>query len=143
MNKKSLQLLVALTLVAATSFAAKERVVRFQNHLRVGYDDNIYNSANAQSSAFVTDIINLSGKFNFSSRTDALLYWQPEFQYRFDADPKFVTYQDLYGRLNHALSQRAFLTISDRFRYQQKDGQTGAALSTSNQNYIETDCSAR
>jgi hypothetical protein len=79
---------------------------------------------------------------NFSSRTDVLLYWQPEFQYRFDADPKFVTYQDLYAKLNHAVSQRTFLTLSDRFRYQQKEGQSGSngnAPSEYNQNYYENE----
>ncbi len=143
MNKRTLQVLVALSLVCASSFAAKERVVRFQNHVRVGYDDNIYQTQDGPGSAFITDIVNLSAKLNFSSRTDALLYWQPEFLYRFDADPKFVTYQDLYGRLNHAVSQRAFLTLSDRFRYQIKEGQTGTGPgggpSAVNQNYFEND----
>lgn len=139
MTKRTLQVLIALALVTGTSFGAVERVVKFQNNLRVGYDDNIYNSADEVDSVYITDIINLSAKLNFSTRTDALLYWEPEFQYRFDAEPKFITYQTLYGRLNHALSQRVFLTISDRFRYQQKEGQAGPALDDYNQNYIEND----
>ncbi|VGO15501.1 hypothetical protein PDESU_04084 [Pontiella desulfatans] len=142
MNKGTIHVLIAMSLVGASAFAAKERVIRFQNHVRLGYDSNIYGTADAEGSAFLTDIVNLSGKMNFSSRTDALVYWQPEFQYRFDADPKFITYQDLYGRLNHAMSQRAFLTLSDRFRYQQKEGQTGlvgGGVQDFNQNYIEND----
>ncbi|MDZ8119772.1 outer membrane beta-barrel protein [Pontiella agarivorans] len=138
MTNRTLQVLIALTFVSAASFAAKERVIRFQNHVRIGYDDNIYQTKNATDSGFITDIINLSAKFNFSSRTDALVYWEPEFQYRFDADPEFVSYQNLYAQLNHALSQRTFLTLSDRFRYQQKDGQSDYA-SQDNQNYFEND----
>ncbi|MDF7826053.1 hypothetical protein P4B35_18630 [Pontiellaceae bacterium B12227] len=142
MTTRSLQVLIALSLVSATSFAAKERVIRFQNHVRVGYDDNIYSTKEKTDSMFITDIVNLSAKLNFSSRTDALIYWEPEFQYRFDADPEMVTYQSLYARLNHALSSRAFLTLSDRFRYQQKEGQAGSiggAPRDTNQNYYEND----
>ncbi|QBG47550.1 hypothetical protein EGM51_09150 [Verrucomicrobia bacterium S94] len=138
MTNRPLQVLIALTLASATSFAAKERVIRFQNHVRVGYDDNIYQTEDAVDSGFITDIVNLTAKFNFSSRTDALFYWEPEFQYRFDADPEFVSYQNLYAQLNHAVSQRAFLTLSDRFRYQQKDGQSDYT-SQDNQNYFEND----
>ncbi len=140
MNKRTLHVLTVLVLVSLPSFAAKERVVRFQNHVRMGYDDNVYSTEDKTGSAYITDIINLSAKVNFSSRTDALIYWQPEFNYRLDANPNMVVYQDLYGRLNHAVSQRAFLTLSDRFRYQQKEGQTGltgGGTEDFNQNYIE------
>ena len=141
MSKGNVHLLVALSLVSATTFAAKERVIRIQNTVRVGYDDNVYLDDGNVGSGFVTDIINISGKLTFSSRSDMLLYWQPEFRYRMDADPEMVTYQDLYARFNHAISQRTFLKISDRFRYQQKDGQTGAGVGVdrANQNYFEND----
>ena len=142
MNKRTFQVLAAISIASSATFAAKERVVRFQNHVRVGYDDNIYNTNEKTGSGFITDIVNLSAKLNFSSRSDALFYWQPEFQFRFDADPESVVYQDLYAQLNHAISPRAFLTLSDRFRYQQKEGQTGAAgggPSDFKQNYIEND----
>ncbi len=139
MNKGKIYLLVALSLVSVTVFAAKERSIRVQNTVRVGYDDNVYQSADKTGTAFITDIINISGKLTFSSRSDMLLYWQPEFRYRMDADPKFITYQDLYARFNHAVSQRTFLEISDRLRYQDKDGQTGGAVATANQNFLEND----
>lgn len=120
-------------------YAAKERVVRFQNHVRVGYDDNIYSTEDKQGSGYVTDIINLSTKTTFSSRTDAMLYWQPEFRYRFDAEPNDIMYQDLYARFNHAISQRAFISLWDRFRYQDKEGQTGPGVSVIDQRFIEND----
>lgn len=141
MNKTGF-MLVALASVSVATFGARERVVRFQNHVRAGYDDNVYQSDDDSSaktdSMFITDIVNLSAKINISSRTDALLYWQPEFRYRFDADPELVSYQDLYARLNHAVSQRAFVTLSDRFRYQDKDGQSNLGA-TDNQNYFENE----
>lgn len=138
MSKGKIYLLVGLSLVSATAFAAKERSFRVQNSVRLGYDDNVYQSQNKTGSAFITDIVNLTGKLSFSSRSDMSLYWQPEFRYRMDADPKMVTYQDLYARFNHAVSQRTFLQVSDRFRYQQKDGQAGNT-SQNNQNYLEND----
>lgn len=69
MNKGTIHVLIAMSLVGASAFAAKERVIRFQNHVRLGYDSNIYGTADAEGSAFLTDIVNLSGKMNFSSRT--------------------------------------------------------------------------
>jgi hypothetical protein len=143
MLNKKIYLLLAVCLVSGSAFAQaerdeRERVFRVQNSVRVGYDDNVYQTKKKDGTGFITDIINISGKLNFSSRTDMLLYWQPEFRYRFDADPNFVNYQDLYARLNHALSQRTFLRISDRFRYQDKEGQTGI-ITSENQNYIEND----
>ncbi|MDF7800509.1 outer membrane beta-barrel protein [Pontiellaceae bacterium B1224] len=137
MTKRTLQVLITLSLVSASSFAAQERVIRFQNQVRVGYDSNIYQTPDGDGSGYIAEIINLSAKLNFSTRTDMLLYWQPEFQYRFDADPEFLTYQDLYARLNHAISQRLFLTLSDTFRYQQKEGQTGPSLSEYDATYFQ------
>jgi hypothetical protein len=143
MNKK-LCFLVTCLLVSGAVFAAQERVIKFQNHVRVGYDDNVNlvadGDVNHEESTYITDQVNVSGTFNFSSRTDALLYWQPEFRYRLDADPKFISYQDVYGRLNHAVSQRVFLELSDRFRYQERDGQSTPGGGTSpDQNYIENE----
>lgn len=140
MNKGKICLVVVLSLVSGVTFAAKENSVRFQNTVRMGYDDNVYQSEDKTGTAYITDIINISGKLTFSSRSDMLLYWQPEIRYRLDSDvePDFITYQDLYARFSHAISQRMFLQISDRFRYQDKDAQSGS-VNTSNQNYIEND----
>lgn len=135
MNKGKFYILGALSLVAMSSFAAQERSLRVQNSLRVGYDDNVYASKDKQGTGFISDILNISGKMTFSSRTDMLLYWQPEVRYRFDADPKVVSYHDLYGRFNHAVSQNTFLMVSDRLRYQDKDGQSDKG--GSKESYLE------
>ena len=138
MKKVDSFLLAALALGSATTFAAKDSTFHVQNSVRIGMDDNIYaNDNNKQDTAFLTDIVNISGKMVFSSRTDLILYWQPEFRYRFDADPKAVTYQDLYTKLSHAVSERVFVQVSDRFRYQEKDGQSD--LASTDQNFFEND----
>jgi len=140
MSKGKIYLLVVLSLAVAATSMAKESSIRVQNTVRVGYDDNVYQSSSTaeEDTAFISDIVNVSGKLTFSSRTDMLLYWQPEFRYRLDADPKLLTYQDLYARLNHAVSQRTFLQLSDRLRYREKEGQ-GKGIDTSNQNYLENE----
>jgi len=140
MKKIDSFLLAALALGSATTFAAKDSTFHVQNSVRIGMDDNIYADARDEDSAFLTDIVNISGKMVFSSRTDLILYWQPEFRYRFDADPEAITYQDLYTQLSHAVSERVFVQVSDRFRYQEKDGQqTGVGLGTTDRNYFEND----
>lgn len=139
MSKKTFYVLMAVSMVSIPGFSAQERVVNVQNSIRVGYDDNIYFQNDKEGSGYITDILNLTGKFKLSGRTDAVLFWQPEVRYRFDGDPKTVSYQDLYANLTHAMSQRTFLTLSDRLRYQMKDGQSGAGISTADQNYLEND----
>ena len=133
-------MLAVVVLGSSSALAGKDSNWKFQNSVRVGYDDNIYQAPDGveDGTAFITDIINITGKINFSSRSDMTLFWQPEFRYRLDADPKLVSYQDLYAQLNHAVSQRTFLTLSDRFRYQDKDGQSDLAT-TEDQNFFEND----
>ena len=138
MIKKTFYVLIAVSMISIPGFSAQERVVQVWNSVRVGYDDNIYQDSTDEESAFVTDILNITGKFNISGRTDAVLFWQPEVRYRFDGDPETVSYQDLYASLNHAMSQRTFLTLSDRLRYQMKDGQSGD-VSRDDQNYLENE----
>jgi len=135
MRSKSLYLSVVALLMATSAFSEQQRVVRIQNHLRFGIDDNIYLNEAEEDSAEIIDVLNISGKMRFSSRTDAVFSYQPEYRYRFDADPDSVTFHDAYASLNHALSQRAFLIISDRMRYQVRDAQSGS-VSLTDANYL-------
>lgn len=138
MNKRLCYIVVAGSLISLQGYAAKEKVIRFENRVRVGYDDNVNFNKNNEETSFISNVSQLTGKFVFSSRSELMLFWQPEFRYRFDVEPDFVSYQDLYGRLDHALSQRLFLTLSDRLRYQDKEAQSGA-VSATDQNYLEND----
>lgn len=142
MNKIKYFMLAAIVSGSAVSFAAKDNTFKFQNSVRVGYDDNIYQTrdANRQETAFITDIFNVTGDMVFSDRSSLTLYWQPEFRYRFDADPKMVSYQDLYAKFSHAVSERVALDITDRFRYQEKDGQSDQVNGPkTDENYFEND----
>ena len=140
MNKRLCFLVVIGSVISMQGFAAKERVIRFQNHVRVGYDDNVNMTDNkdAKETGYLTNISQITGKFIFSSRTEAIIFWQPEFRYRFSADPKLVSYQDLYARLDHAISQRLFMTLSDRLRYQDREAQR-QGVKSSDQNYLDND----
>ena len=145
MNKIKYFMLSGLMLGSVTTFAAKDSNWSFQNSVRVGYDDNVYlqsdKNADTQGTGYITDIIQVSGKVVFSSRTEFILFYQPEFRYRLDSEvtPQFVSYQDLYGKLSHAVSQRVFLKLSDRVRFQEKDGQNDAGIPGVDQNYVEND----
>jgi len=136
MSKKLFCLSIAALMVAGVSFAQQERVIRISNSLRVAYDDNIYQDQAQEESSEIVDVLNINGKLNFSSRSDAVFSYQPEVRYRFDGDPKTITLQDAYAKFSHALSPTAFLVLSDRFRYQLKDAQAGN-VSRTDANYIE------
>jgi hypothetical protein len=134
MDKCKICLVLLLCGAVTVADAARERNLRFQNSLRIGYDDNVYQSENnEQDTLYLRDIVTLTGKANFSSRTDAQIYWQPEFLYRFDADPDFVFYQTLFAGLNHAVSQRLFVRINDSLRWQEKEGESAV---TTDQRYF-------
>lgn len=141
MNRMKCITLVAFALGTAVSFAAKDSNWNIQNSLRVGYDDNIYQSrdSNRQETGFISDIITISGDLNFSDRSALELFWQPEFRYRFDADPKAIMYQDLYARFTHSLTERLFVDLSNRFKYQDKGGQSDFVGQTQDQNYFDND----
>jgi len=123
MDKTKIYLTAMLCMVAVFVGAERERSIRFQNSLRFGYDDNVYqDDVEEQDTTYIVDTVTLSGKLTFSSRTDMQVYWQPEFVHRFDADPDFVFYQSLYAGLNHAVSQRLFVRINETLRWQEKEG---------------------
>ncbi|MCK5675700.1 MAG: hypothetical protein KAH99_01645, partial [Verrucomicrobia bacterium] len=77
MNRIKSFTLVALALGSATVFAAQDRSFNIQNTVRVGYDDNVYmaRDTNKQETAYISDIVNISGKLVFSDRSEMELYW--------------------------------------------------------------------
>lgn len=139
MSKKLICFLVAgAALTVASTDAARDRSISFQNSVRIGFDDNVYlTSNNETSTVYITDIAMLSAKARFSSRTDAQLFYQPELRYRVDAEPKVALYQDLYAGLNHAASERVSLSASDRFRFINKDSLPGSTGQSNEQNLTE------
>ena len=84
--------------------AATSDSFTFSNYIRFGYDDNIYQETNnEEESSYISDILNLSGKVQFSNRAELLLYWQPEIRYRFEAEEKALFLQDLYAKYINAI----------------------------------------
>jgi len=111
--------------------------------VRVGYDDNVYGQVDGEDSVYVSDILNLSSTLNVSSRTKSMLYWQPEFKYRPDLeDDEFITSQNLYGKLDHELSQRLSLEITDHVRYQPKEGPSEVSGAKDDQQFIQNSLKA-
>jgi hypothetical protein len=140
MKKSKTCILTALSLVAAASYGASDSSFKFENSLRVGFDDNVYGqTSNEQDTVYVSDLIRATFKANFSQRTEFLMFYSPEFIYRADLDDnKFVSYHDVYGRLVHHASQKVKLTVSDRFRYQDRDAQATGNTSV-DRNFVNND----
>ena len=102
--------------------AATSDSFNFSNYIRFGYDDNIYQETNnEEESSYISDILNLSGKVQFSNRAELLLYWQPEIRYRFEAEEKALFLQDLYAKYINAINQSSKIQITDRYRYSELD----------------------
>ena len=102
--------------------AATSDSFTFSNYIRFGYDDNIYQETNnEEESSYISDILNLSGKVQFSNRAELLLYWQPEIRYRFEAEEKALFLQDLYVKYINAINQSSKIQITDRYRYSELD----------------------
>ncbi len=138
MSKSSIGLFVVAAMSTVSVFAQQEKSFTVINTAKVGMDSNIYLNESEEDSAEFRDILNLSGKMKFSGRTDAVFSYQPELAIRFDADPKEVSFHDAYAKLNHAASERLFLTLSDHFRYQMRDAQAGE-VSRTDANYFNND----
>jgi len=129
---------IGLSLLCATAHAAQERSIHVSNSLRVGYDDNVYHDSKDTSSMYITDILQISAKAVFSARTDLLIYYQPQVTYREDAaDNEVIMYHLFYAKLNHAISERVFLGVSDRFNYRDDDERNSAFSTVDDLSYWE------
>ncbi|MCF7848845.1 MAG: outer membrane beta-barrel protein [Kiritimatiellales bacterium] len=129
MNRVIGVVVIGLSLLCATVHAAQERSIHVSNSVRVGYDDNVHHDGVGDSSTYITDILQISAKAVFSARTDLLVYYQPQITYRENAtDNKNVMYHLFYAKLNHAISERVFLGVSDRFNFQGDDERIQSAI---------------
>ena len=92
--------------VCCVAFGQQDRSFMIENHLRVGYDDNVTQaSSNKDRVIYYTDIFNLSGKYKLSGRTDLIVYWQPEMRFytMSSLDDKSLFLQDLYLDYAHEI----------------------------------------
>ena len=62
---KIINILILLLLVTHTCFTNTSRSINIQNHIRVGYDDNLNNSVNASQeidTIYISDIFKITAK---------------------------------------------------------------------------------
>ena len=122
MNKILIYTILGLFVSVSLVYAATSDSFTFSNYIRFGYDDNLYqDETNEIESSYISDIFNFTGKMLFSNRSEILLYWQPEFQYRFDAKEKELFLQDLYVSYLNSINQSSEIQITDRYRYSELD----------------------
>ena len=124
MKRKALLISILLGMAAGQLVAEGERSWTLTNTLRIGYDDNVHRDAvNEDGSFFVTDIVDLGWRASLSDRTDFTL--KTQLVALSDKDQRL--YPNLYAVLNHSVTPRVLMSLSDYFRYADRTGQvTGA-----------------
>ncbi|NOU36882.1 MAG: outer membrane beta-barrel protein [Kiritimatiellaceae bacterium] len=111
---------VLIGLIAGQIFAAGERPFKVVNTVRVGYSDNLYRSTSTkEAGSFVTDIIDLSFRAALSDRTDVMVKSQLTL---LDDSSGSDFYPNLYMMLNHSVSPRLLLRLSEYYRSGEKSG---------------------
>jgi len=116
-------ILVAVTMtgvMAGHIFAEGELPFDLINTVRVGYDSNIKRKSDGKSSAFVSDTIDLSLQTALSSRTDFIFRIRETFKRDRDTEQ----YGDLYALLNHTVSPRLTLKVSEQYKNRDMSGET-------------------
>jgi len=124
MKRKALLISILVGMVAGQLVAEGERSWTLTNTLRIGYDDNVHrDDRNEDGSFFVTDIVDLGWRASLSDRTDFTL--KTQLVALSDKDQRL--YPNLYAVLNHSVTPRVLMSLSDYFRYADRTGQvTGA-----------------
>lgn len=131
-TKKALLIAMLVGAVAGQIVADGERNWSLTNTLRVGYDDNLYRSnRNEDDSFFIKDILDLGWRASLSDRTDISL--KTQLIGLVDEDANF--YPNIYAVLNHAVSPRVLLSLSDYFRHDDRTGEVVDGKSDERYNY--------
>lgn len=131
MNKGKLWIPVLAGLMIGQLFAESERPFKVINTVRMGYNDNLYYSENGEGSFFVTDIIDLSFRAALSDRTDLMV--KSQLNILTDSGDNQM-YPNLYVMLNHSVSPRLLLRLSEYYRSGDKSG-SGTTNQNSNMRY--------
>ena len=131
MNKGKLWIPVLAGLMIGQLFAESERPFKVINTVRMGYNDNLYATADGEGSFFVTDIIDLSFRAALSDRTDLMV--KSQLNILTDSGDNQM-YPNLYVMLNHSVSPRLLLRLSEYYRSGDKSG-SGTTNQNSNMRY--------
>ena len=129
MKKRKLLIAILVGLIVGHIFAEGGRPFTLVNTLRFGYDDNIYRRADAESSAYVRDMIDFAFNASLSDRTELVFKSRVEFR----SDEEQNIYPNLYVVLSHSVSPRLMLQFTEYFR--SGDQSTGAT--SGRKNYLE------
>ncbi len=129
MKKRKLLIPILLGLVVGQIFAEGGRPFTLINTLRFGYDDNVHRTADAESSAYVRDLIDFSFNASLSDRTDLVFKSRVEFR----SDVSQDIYPNLYVVLSHSVSPRLMLQFTEYFR----SGDRATGSTGGRKNYFE------
>jgi hypothetical protein len=129
MHKVKLWMPVCIGLIAGQVFAEGERPFTVVNTLRVGYSDNLYRSSNDESGTFVTDMLDLSFRAALSERTDMSM--SSRLTLLTDQKEGGGVYPNIYVTLNHSVSPRLLLSVTEYFKMADK---SGGDVTTASQN---------
>jgi hypothetical protein len=132
MNKKYV-LPVLCGLVAGQIFAAGERPLSIVNTLKFGYTDNLYRTGqNEEESFYVSDVVDLAFRAAFSARTELMAKTRFELM---DDTGGVNFYPNLYLLLNHSISPRFQLSLTEYLRSSDQSGRTGRNVNQRDNNY--------
>jgi hypothetical protein len=136
MKNKNLLIMTALAgLLAGQLFAASERPFSVINTFKVGYSDNVYRSSGDEDQTFfINDIIDLAFRAVLSDRTDLMAKSQIIL---YDDDGGGEIYPNLYVMLNHSVSPRLLMRLSEYFRSGEKSGSFTLVNKDDRFNYFE------
>lgn len=133
MNKGKLWITVLAGLMIGQLFAESERPFKVVNTVRTGYNDNTHYSEDGEGSFFVTDVIDLSFRAALSDRTDLIVKSQLNLLTE-SGDNQM--YPNLYFMLNHNVSPRLLLRLSEYYRSGDKSGSGAGGAKEERYNYF-------
>lgn len=119
-------------LMVGQLFAEGEKPYTVANTLRFGYNDNLYRNGESKGSFFLTDIIDLSYRATLSGQTDITVKSQ---LHLLDDKAGNDIYPNLYVMLNHAVSPRVLLGLTEYFRSGETTGSGTVPGTNRRQNY--------
>jgi hypothetical protein len=138
MDKRTLMISVLAGLMFGQLFAGGDGPIQISNTVRFGYDDNLYkrDKDNQTETAFISDIIDLSGRISFSDRTALLA--KARLTARNDTAGTVVS-PELSAVLSHTVSPRLLMRLSENYRSGDSSGTTGASALNESKRYTYYD----
>ncbi|MCC7300150.1 MAG: outer membrane beta-barrel protein [Verrucomicrobia bacterium] len=136
MSRTKLLVSVVVGLMVGQLFAAgdQDHLFKVVNTVRFGYSDNLHRTPEGKGSTFVTDTIDLSFRAAFSDRTDLIIKSQLNL---LDDNGGNEIYPNLYAMLNHNVSPRLLLGLSEYYRSGDKSGSGSTPSDGKRYNFFE------